>query len=292
VSSGRRNAPPDEALETDVPRLPGDAFRVALPNFEGPLDLLLHLIREHRVDILDIPISLITEKYLEHLERMREINLDIAGEFLVMAATLAHLKSRMLLPRQEQSTTPGSELAEAVAEEAEDPRAELVRRLLEYQKYKDAAEQLGRQDILDRDVFPRRVPLEAVPIPEEEVGLQEFSVLKLIEALDRVLERLTPKLQHEVVRERVSLGEALQRIALRIKTEGQVTFEALFSGSDEPRTRQELVITFLAILEMVKRRLIRVSQEAPLAPIILTPNGDALEKLLPTETEVDESEYR
>jgi segregation and condensation protein A len=292
VSSGRRNAPPDEALETDVPRLPGDAFRVALPNFEGPLDLLLHLIKEHRVDILDIPISLITEKYLEHLERMREINLDIAGEFLVMAATLAHLKSRMLLPRQEQASTPGSELAEAVAEEQEDPRAELVRRLLEYQKYKDAAEQLGRQDILDRDVFPRRVSLEAVPIPEEEVGLQEFSVLKLIEALDRVLERLTPKLQHEVVRERVSLGEALQRIAQRIKAEGQVTFEALFSGSDEPRTRQELVITFLAILEMVKRRLIRVSQEAPLAPIILTPNGDALDKLLPTETEVDESEYR
>ncbi len=292
MSSGRRNAPPDEALETDVPRLPGDAFRVALPNFEGPLDLLLHLIKEHRVDILDIPISLITEKYLEHLERMREINLDIAGEFLVMAATLAHLKSRMLLPRQEQASTPGSELAEAVAEEQEDPRAELVRRLLEYQKYKDAAEQLGRQDILDRDVFPRRVSLEAVPIPEEEVGLQEFSVLKLIEALDRVLERLTPKLQHEVVRERVSLGEALQRIAQRIKAEGQVTFEALFSGSDEPRTRQELVITFLAILEMVKRRLIRVSQEAPLAPIILTPNGDALDKLLPTETEVDESEYR
>ncbi len=292
MSSGRRSAPPDEALEADVPRLPGDAFRVALPNFEGPLDLLLHLIKEHRVDILDIPISLITEKYLDHLERMREINLDIAGEFLVMAATLAHLKSRMLLPRQEQASIPGSELAEVAAEEAEDPRAELVRRLLEYQKYKDAAEQLSRQDLLDRDVFPRRVPLEAVPIPEEEVGLQEFSVLKLIEALDRVLERLTPKLQHEVVRERVSLGEALQRIAGRIKAEGQVTFEALFSGSDEPRTRQELVITFLAILEMVKRRLIRVSQEAPMAPIILTPNGDALDKLLPTETEVDESEYR
>jgi segregation and condensation protein A len=178
-------------------------------------------------------------------------------------------------------------VAELQQEEAEDPRAELVRRLLEYQKYKDAAEQSARQDILDRDVFPRRVPLEAVPIPEEEVGLQEFSVLKLIEALDRVLERLAPKLQHEVVREKVSLTEAIRRIAERLLAQGSCGFESLF---DEQRTRQELVITFLAILEMVKRRLIKVSQEAPLADILLTPNGDALERLLPTE--VDESEYR
>jgi segregation and condensation protein A len=257
-----------------------------LPNFEGPLDLLLHLIKEHRLDIFDIPLALITEKYLEHLERMREINLDIAGEFLVMAATLAHLKSRMLLPRQEAAQQVDA-VAELQQEEAEDPRAELVRRLLEYQKYKDAAEQLSKQDLLERDVFPRRVPVEAVPIPEEEVGLQEFSVLKLIEALDRVLERLTPKPQHEVVREKVSLTEAIRRLVERLRAEGACSFERLF---DEQRTRQEMVITFLAILEMVKRRLIKVSQEAPLADILLTPNGDALEQLLPTE--VDESEYR
>src|SRR4029077_18912184 len=115
--------------ELQAPVMAGDAFRVALPNFEGPLDLLLHLIREHKVDIFDIPISLITEKYLESLERMREIDLDIAGEFLVMAATLAHIKSRMLLPRQEVAQGPEAELREEV-----DPRAELVRRLLEYQK--------------------------------------------------------------------------------------------------------------------------------------------------------------
>ncbi len=291
MSAGRRSAPPtEETLEADVPTSVGDAFRVALPNFEGPLDLLLHLIKEHRLDIFDIPLALITEKYLEYLERMREINLDIAGEFLVMASTLAHLKSRMLLPRQDAAAvTEGSEVLAAV-EEPGDPRAELVRRLLEYQKYKDAAEQLATQDLLGRDVFARSVPVEAVPIPEEEVGLQEFSVLKLVEALDRVLERLQPKLQHEVVREKVSLGEALQRIAGRIKAEGQVTFEALFSGSDEPRTRQEMVITFLAILEMVKRRLLKVSQEEPLAAILLRPNGDALKNLLPTE--MDESDYR
>lgn len=282
-----RHPPPDESFETEAPRSPGDAFRVALPNFEGPLDLLLHLIKEHRVDIFDIPIALIVERYLDYLERMRELNLDIAGEFLVMASTLAHLKSRMLLPRQEVAA--GAEAVESAAffEETEDPRAELVRRLLEYQKYKDAAEQMAKQDLLGRDVFARQVPMEEVPIPEEEVGLQEFSVLKLIEALDRVLEKLTPKVQHEVVRERVSLSEATLRLADRLRAEGSVTFEGLFS---EQSTRQEIVITFIAILEMVKRRLIKVSQEEPLGPIILTPNGDALEKLVPSE--VDESDYR
>ncbi|AEI67365.1 segregation and condensation protein A [Corallococcus macrosporus] len=272
-----------------MPRSPGDNFRIALPNFEGPLDLLLHLIKEHRVDIFDIPLALITEKYLEHLDRMREINLDIAGEFLVMASTLAHLKSRMLLPRQDVVAAQEAGEVLSVSEEAEDPRAELVRRLLEYQKYKDAAEQLATQDLLGRDVFARNVPVEAVPIPEEEVGLQEFSVLKLVEALDRVLERLQPKLQHEVVRERVTLSEAILRVVERLRPDGQVLFESLFTEEDTP-SRQEVVITFLAILEMVKRRLIRVVQDEPLGPILLLPNGDALEKLAPAE--VDDSDYR
>ncbi|EPX55935.1 Segregation and condensation protein A [Cystobacter fuscus DSM 2262] len=288
MSTGGPSDPPsEELLDADVPRTPGDAFRIALPNFEGPLDLLLHLIKEHRLDIFDIPLALITEKYLEYLERMREINLDIAGEFLVMAATLAHLKSRMLLPRQDVAEQAVDAVAELQQEEAGDPREELVRRLLEYQKYKDAAEQLARQDILDRDIFPRRVPLEAVPIPEEEVGLQEFSVLKLIEALDRVMERLAPKLQHEVVREKVSLSDAMRRIAEKLSAAESCTFDSLF---EEQRTRQAVIITFLAILEMVKRRLLKVSQEEPLAAILLRPNGDALRNLLPTE--MDESDYR
>ena len=129
MTEPRRTPPEEGTSDAEVPRSPGDAFRVALPNFEGPLDLLLHLIREHRVDIFDIPIALIVEKYLEYLVRMRELNLDIAGEFLVMASTLAHLKSRMLLPRQDVAPT---EAGEAAAEETGDPRAELVRRLLEY----------------------------------------------------------------------------------------------------------------------------------------------------------------
>ncbi|MBN1204550.1 MAG: segregation/condensation protein A [Myxococcaceae bacterium] len=284
MTEARRTPPEEGSSDAEAPRSPGDAFRIALPNFEGPLDLLLHLIREHRIDIFDIPLALIVEKYLEYLTRMRELNLDIAGEFLVMASTLAHLKSRMLLPRQEAAPV---EAGEALVEDSGDPRAELVRRLLDYQKYKDAAEQLARQDLLGRDVYTRNVPVEAVPIPEEEVGLQEFSVLKLIEALDRVLERLAPKPQHEVVRERLSLSEATLRVVERLRGQEQVTFDSLFP---EGSTRQEIVITFLAILEMVKRRLIRVHQEEPLKAITLRPNGDALERLAPTE--VDESDYR
>ncbi len=274
----------DQALsELDAPLTPGDAFRIALPNFEGPLDLLLHLIREHRVDIFDIPIALITEKYLDHLARMQEINLDIAGEFLVMAATLAHIKSRLLLPRTEVA----QQTAELEHEEQADPRAELVRRLLEYQKYKEAAETLARQDILDRDVFPRRVAFVEDDVPDEEAGLVEISVYKLIEALDRVLENLAPKFQHEVTRERVSLSDAILTIVDRLKRDGQVGFFQLFEAQ---RQRHQVIITFLAMLEMCKLKLIRVFQPEELGDIQISPNGDALERFAPTE--VDESDYK
>ena len=196
------------------------------------------------------PIALITEKYIEHLKSMREINLDIAGEFLVMASTLLHLKSRMLLPRDEPK------LDEVVPEQGPDPRAELVRRLLEYQKYKQAAEQLFGQDLLDRDVFPRRVAMERLPFDSDEIGLQEVSVFKLIEALDRVLKELEPKLQHEVVRDRLSLSGAIHQIADRLRSGERVTFFALFESR---RTRSEVVITFIALLEMAKLRLIRIN---------------------------------
>lgn len=262
---------PDEALTEVI--APRDAFRIALPNFEGPLDLLLHLIREHKLDILDIPMAIITEKYLGHLEAMREINLDIAGEFLVMASTLLHLKSRMLLPREE--LPPGQDALE-VPQEALDPRAELVRRLLEYQKYRAAADQLAGNDILDRDVFPRRVAVEEVPLDDDEVGLREISVYKLIEALDRVLKELEPKKQHEVTREHLSLSVAMYRIADKVRAEGKghaVNFLALFDGA---RVRSDVVITFLALLEMCKLRLLRVSQAEGSSDILISEKGDAL----------------
>ncbi|HEY0840725.1 MAG TPA: segregation/condensation protein A [Vulgatibacter sp.] len=268
--------------EETAPLTPGDAFRIALPNFEGPLDLLLHLIKEHKVDIFDIPVALIAQKYVEYIERMQQLDLDVAGEFLVMASTLAHIKSRLLLPRQEQPVE-----APEVVEEQGDPRAELVRRLLEYQKYKEAAEMLGRQDILDRDCFTRKVPVEKVPIPEDEVGLVEISVYKLIEALDRVLKDAEPQYKHEVVREQVSLSEAIKEIAARLKEQPKLSFYSLFEGQ---RTKTRIVITFLAMLEMVKLKLIRVYQEGDLQDIVLSPKGDALQNL--TAPEIVEDEYR
>lgn len=258
-----------------------DAFRIALPNFEGPLDLLLHLIKEHKLDIFDIPIALVTEKYIEHLEKMREVNLDIAGEFLVMAATLAQLKSRLLLPKQEVAAEP-----EVLLEEHGDPRGELVRRLLEYQKYKEAAEQLGRQDLLERDVFTRKVPVEKIAIPEEEVGLVEVSVYKLIEALDRVLQTAEPQFKHEVVREQLSLPDAVQRIVVKLRAVSELRFEQLFEGQ---RVKSQMVITFLALLEMCKRRLVRVFQAEPGGDILISVQGNALDAF--AEAEVDD-EYQ
>lgn len=262
---------PDDGLG-DV-MAPRDAFRIALPNFEGPLDLLLHLIREHKVDILDIPIALITEKYLGHLERMRQIDLDIAGEFLVMASTLLHLKSRMLLPREERA---GAAEAADAARDAGDPRAELVRRLLEYQKYKHAAEQLATNDLLDRDVFPRRVPTGELPIDADEVGLQEVSVYKLIEALDRVLEKLVPQKQHEVVREVMSLSAAMRRVADQVRAAGPGASVGFFSLFEGMRRRAEVIITFLAMLEMCKHRFLRVFQGESGGEILISARGDAL----------------
>lgn len=278
---------PQDGAET--PAAAGDGFRVALPSFEGPLDLLLHLIREHRVDILDIPLALITAKYLEHLEKMREIDLDIAGEFLVMAATLAHLKSRMLLPRSEVASQAEAEAAAAVAEETADPRAELVMRLLNYQKYRAAAEQLGRQDVLGRDVFTRPVRMEQLPIPEEEVGLVEVSVYRLIEALDRLLQEVTPKSEHTVIREQLSLTETLRALASRLYRHGSQEFLSLFEGQVE---RHRIVITFLSLLELVKLKLVRVRQEEGSDVILIIPNTEALERFGAGDLEIDDSEYR
>lgn len=260
---------PDDALNEVI--APRDAFRIALPNFEGPLDLLLHLIREHKLDILDIPIALITEKYLAHLELMREINLDIAGEFLVMASTLLHLKSRMLLPRDEAALADGAD----ASQEQLDPRAELVRRLLEYQKYKAAADQLMQADIVDRTVFTRKVRHEQVPLDPDEIGLQELSIYKLIEALDRVLKALEPQKQHEVMRERLSLTQAMYNIAAKVRgaQAGKLSFFALFEGQ---RVRSQVVITFLALLEMCKHRLLRVFQTDDGDDILISGRPEAL----------------
>ena len=259
---------------------PPDAFRLALPNFEGPLDLLLHLIREHRLDIFDIPIALITQKYLDYLARMREINLDIAGEFLVMASTLAHIKSRLLLPRQEIQ-------GDLEPEEQGDPRAELVRRLLEYQKYRDAARLLSARPLLDREVFTRRLSQPSDALQPGELPLLEVSVYRLIEALDSVIRNATPQMQHEITRDRISVSDAIHALADRLHPGESVPFPSLFVLG---RDRGQIIATFLAVLEMCRLRLIRIFQESPTGDILVTRLGEPLSTAL--EAEVDANEYR
>lgn len=226
--------------------------RVQLEIFEGPLDLLLHLIKKNEVSISDIPIAAITEQYLATLEVMESLNLDVAGEFLVMAATLVHIKSRMLLPLTED---------EDDEEEGTDPRAELVRRLLEYQRFKDAADQLERRDVLARDVFVRAAP------PAEQVdppGFREVSVFELLTALRRVMERLPKDAVHEVTLEKITVREKMTLLLDILRAQGPILFEALFA---EVKTRMEVVVTFLAMLELVKVRAIRIFQEEMTGPI-------------------------
>jgi segregation and condensation protein A len=243
-------------------RAAADAFRVTLPPtrpgeppFEGPLDLLLHLVKEHQVDLFDIPIARITESYLATLEALRELDIDIAGEFLHMAAQLMLMKSKLLLPRTEVAE-------DAPAEDAGvDPRAELVRRLLEYQKYKAAGEDLGNRDILDRTVFTRRASAERPAGAEGPEGLADVSVFKLIEALDRALAGARTVTPHEVETDRLTISDAISRVAEVLRLRRRATFEELLAGPEERRhARPEVIATFLAILEMAKLKLIRIYQ--------------------------------
>jgi len=226
--------------------------RVQLEIFEGPLDLLLHLIKRNEVSITDIPIATITEQYLATLEVMQTFNLDVAGEFLVMAATLIHIKSRMLLPMADD---------EEDEEEGTDPRQELVRRLLEYQRYKDVADQLERRELLTRDVFVRSAaPAEEIPAP----GFREVSVFELLTALKRVLDRLPKDVVHEVMLEKITVREKMTLLLDQLRTQGKILFESLFA---EVTTRMEVIVTFLAMLELVKVRAIRIFQEEASGPI-------------------------
>jgi len=240
-------------------------YRVELDVFEGPLDLLLHLVKKHELDVFDIPIAFVTEKYLEYLDLMTSLNLDVAGEYLLMAATLAHIKSRELLP----APPPGSEEEEAVEGEEADPRQELIRRLLEYQKYKEAGEALGGRPVVGRNVWSRGAPQEEALAenvdPDVQPPLKEIPIIALVEALDRALSRAKIRLAHEVSVDRLSVSERINQLADRLAREGSFTFESCFRFLREEmspsQARHEAVVTFLAVLEMARLGLIRVWQE-------------------------------
>ncbi len=231
-------------------------YTVRLEAFEGPLDLLLHLIQKNELDIFNIPIALITQQYMEYLKWMKTLNLDIAGEYLLMASTLLYIKSKMLLP---QPSLEGEE-------EGEDPRAELVRKLIEYQKYKQAASELIQRPMLDRDVFIRLISEEEAGTQEERI---EATLFDLIDAFRKALERAKEEPFHEVVLDRLSVEDKIEEILLLLQREKRsLPFHLLLP---EGASRKVIVVTFLAILELVKMKWIRVFQGAPFETIRVSP---------------------
>ncbi|MBJ6800219.1 segregation and condensation protein A [Geomonas propionica] len=224
------------------------SYRVQIEEFEGPLDLLLHLIKKNEVDIYNIPIAAITRQYLDYMEIMKDLNLDIAGEFLVMAATLLQIKSRMLLP-----VTP-EEDGDA---EVEDPRAELVRRLLEYQRYRDASQMLNCRNLLGREIFARKFDSPELGELDQAEEPADVELFELIEAFQKVLARVSVDTFHDVVADGISIADRIGEVLSVLHAEKTVCFDSLFNTG---MTRDLLVVTFLSILELCKLKLIKVVQ--------------------------------
>jgi len=222
-----------------------DIINIKIPVFEGPFDLLLHLIRENKIDIYDIPIALITGQYLRYIEMMKELNLEIAGEFLVMAATLIHIKSRMLLPPDE----------EAPLEEQGDPRRDLVERLLEYQKFKEAAGDLRQKESEWMKIF-RREPLTEGE-EEGELYLFDLSLFDLLDAFKKILDKAPPEVI-SITKETLTVKDSMSRIMEIIEGKEAVRFEDLFKDGI---TRIQLIVTFVALLELIRLGLARAYQE-------------------------------
>lgn len=229
-------------------------YQVKLEMFEGPLDLLLHLIREHQLNILDIPIAKITEEYLRYLAMMQELDLDVAGEFLLMAATLIHIKSRMLLPPEEAAE--GEEIEE------EDPRAELVDRLLEYKKFKEAAQTLGVLEVEQALLHRRGAPAMELTIE----GPLTVSLLELMRAFRDILRRADVPAPLEITPEELNVGQRIVLLLDRLAAESPLEFGRLFAGSTR---RTEIIVTFLALLELLRRRLASARQAEPMGPIMI-----------------------
>ena len=257
-----------------------EAYPVRLQNFEGPLDLLLHLIKKHEVDIYDIPIALITTQYIEYIDLMQELNLDVAGEFLVMAATLIHIKSRTLLPRPD----PTQEDPE------EDPREALMRRLLEHQKFKAAAELLHERETLRSAQWTRPdgpIAEIAGEAPEPEIEVDLFS---LISAFRAVVERTKARPKLYLPTEQIPIEDRIEQLLTRLSETEACGFEDLFA---DMQSRTGLIVTFLALLEMIRLKLIRVFQSGPVGPIRIYKRvrpADAPKPILDPEKRHNESE--
>jgi segregation and condensation protein A len=223
------------------------SYQIKLEIFEGPMDLLLHLIKKHELDIYSISISLITQQYLEYLELMKSLDMEIAGEFLVMASTLTHIKSKMMLPPPEN---PEGE------EDGVDPQAELIRRLLEYKSYKEAAGSLGSKEETWSQMYARPSETTATAVPDDEPLLFDFHLFDLLAALKDVIAR-TPEASFDITTESISITEKISQILARLEITDSVLFVDLFEGST---TKPQVIGTFLALLELIKTRIVKAVQ--------------------------------
>jgi len=239
-------------------------YKVKLEVFEGPLDLLLYLIKKEEIDIYDIPIARITEQYLEYLELMQLLDLAIAGEFLVMAATLIHIKSKMLLPPDQ---------TEAEQEE-EDPRAELVKRLLEYKKFKEAASELAQKESHQKHFFSRVGPgFDMAELPASREEFIEASLFDLITAFTKVLKDIPKDVFHQIVKDEFTVSEKIHDILHMLCDRKTVRFTELFKAA---KNKFEIITIFLAMLELIKIREIGVRQVAPFGDIELVRNVEPI----------------
>lgn len=228
-------------------------LNLSLDGFEGPLDLLLHLIRKHELDIFDIPISFITEEYLKYLEMMKALDLGVAGEYLVMAATLLHIKSRMLLPRPEPEEDENDE-------DEGDPRANLVRQLLEYQRYRDAAEKLGERDTMGATVFTRPSRRDEIKDAVGPPDLVPLDLFHLLGALKKLLADKPAEVLHEVSPDKLTIKDAIGKVATHLQDHPRCTLLDLVYLQGEAPTRMDIVVTFMALLELAKLRVIKLFQ--------------------------------
>ena len=229
--------------------IPPDALLVFLEAFEGPLDLLLYLIKRQNIDILNIPIAAITKQYMEYIDLMSELQLELAAEYLVMASMLAEIKSRMLLPRPAESS------------DEDDPRAELIRRLQEYEQFKKAAEDIDALDRVERDIYLTHFDIPEMSI---EMPLAEMQIKDLVMAFRDVVNRAEQFASHHVEREPLSVRDRMVTVLERISSEEFTSFSDFFDVSEG---RMGVVVSFLAILELIKESLIEIVQNKPFAPI-------------------------
>jgi segregation and condensation protein A len=235
---------------------PQEEYKVQLEVFEGPLDLLLYLIKKDELDIYDIPIERITTQYMQYMDLMRMLDLNIAGEFIVMAATLMMIKSRMLLPPEERAE---------LEEEEEDPRWDLIRQLVEYKKFKDAAIHLQGLEEQQQDVFGRGS--EAAKLgPESTVALHDVSIFDLISAFNDALKKVKTEELREIFAERYTVAEKIDLLVNMLKAQDRIAFGALFKDMS---SRHEIVCTFLAVLELMRLKQLVVRQEKAFGEILL-----------------------